>query len=125
MVPPSESFADGVVHGGGSVVSAVNIALLLGWKRIVLVGVDLYDHRYFYMPADQTRAAEKTGVTHETPFANGDHIVDQLGWWDQLMRARGIRLYAYNPRSLLTRHLPVFRWNEENEPAATAGGLGA
>jgi len=121
MVPPSESFAEGIVHGGGSVVSAVNIALILGWKRIVLVGVDLYDHRYFYMPPDQTRIAEKAGVTHDMPFANGDHIVAQLGMWDAAMRPRGVRLFAYNPRSLLTRHLPVFRWEEEDRRPATAG----
>jgi hypothetical protein len=121
MVPPSESFAEGIVHGGGSVVSAVNIALILGWKRIVLVGVDLYDHRYFYMPPDQTRIAEKAGVTHDTPFANGDHIVAQLGMWDAAMRPRGVRLFAYNPRSLLIRHLPVFRWEEGDRRPATAG----
>lgn len=111
MVMPSAHFEDGVAHGFGSVVGAVNIALLLGWRRIVLVGVDLYDHRYFYLPPDQTRAVEKAGVSHDSPFTNGALIVEQLGRWDAALRPRGIQLYAYNPRSLLTRHLPVFDWS--------------
>ncbi len=117
MAPPSERFADGVVHGGGSVVSAANIALILGWKRIVFVGIDLYDHRYFYMPPDQTRSVEKKGVDHTMSFINSNHIVEHFGMWNTLLRDRGIRFYAYNPRSMLTKHLPVFRWDEPGQAA--------
>ncbi|WP_337996587.1 hypothetical protein [Oleispirillum naphthae] len=117
MAPPSERFADGVVHGGGSVVSATNIALMLGWKRIVFVGIDLYDHRYFYMPPDQTRAVEKKGVDHTNPFSSGDFIVEQLGAWAVWGRSRGIELLCYNPRSLLTRRLPVFGWDTPPHPS--------
>ncbi len=110
MVMPSERFEDGVVHGIGSVVGAVNIALLLGWRRIVLVGVDLHNHRYFFVPEDQTRAVEKPGVTHFSPYTNGDLIVQQLGDWNDKLQPRSVQLYAYNPKSLLVRRLPVFDW---------------
>ncbi len=121
MAPPSERFADGAVHGGGSVVSAANIALMLGWKRIVFVGIDLYDHRYFYMPPDQTRAVEKKGVDHTMSFINSNHIVEHFGAWNALLRDRGIRLYAYNPRSMLTKHLPVFHWDKPGQATTGTG----
>ncbi|SBW09719.1 hypothetical protein KL86APRO_12658 [uncultured Alphaproteobacteria bacterium] len=111
MALPNERFADGVVHGGGSVVSAANIALMLGWTRIVFVGIDLYDHRYFYMPPDQTRALEKKGVTHASAFSSGDLIVEQLGTWAVWGHPQGIEFLCYNPRSLLTRRLPIFDWD--------------
>lgn len=111
MIPFSRSFADGVVHGFGSIVGVVNIAYLLGWKQIVLVGIDLYDHRYFFMPPDKTRDAEKSGLTYASAFTQGRQIVDQIGTWSDLLKADGVHVYAYNPRSLLSDRLPVFDWS--------------
>lgn len=111
MIPFSRSFADGVVHGFGSIVGVVNIAYLLGWRNIVLVGIDLYDHRYFFMPPDKTRDVEKSGLTYASAFTQGRQIVDQIGMWSDLLQADGVHVYAYNPRSLLTDRLPVFEWS--------------
>lgn len=111
MIPFSRSFSDGVVHGFGSIVGMVNIAYLLGWKHIVLVGIDLYDHRYFFMPPDKTREVEKSGLTYASPFTQGKQIVDQIGMWRDLMQAEGVHIYAYNPRSLLTDRIPIFDWS--------------
>ncbi|MDO8877146.1 MAG: hypothetical protein Q8M24_08855 [Pseudolabrys sp.] len=111
-IPFSRSFADGVVHGHGSVVGMVNIAYLLGWKRIVLVGIDLYDHRYFYMPPGETREVEKSGLTSSDPFIAGSSIVDQIGMWADMMRREGVQVVAYNPRSLLTSRIPIFQWSD-------------
>lgn len=111
-IPFSRSFAGGIVHGHGSVVGMVNIAYLLGWKRIVLVGIDLYDHRYFYMPPGETREVEKGGLTSSDPFSAGSSIVDHIGMWADTMRREGVELLAYNPRSMLTRRVPVFQWTD-------------
>lgn len=107
-IPYSKSFAEGVVHGHGSVVGMVNIAYIMGWKRIVLVGIDLYDHRYFYMPPDQTREVEKKGLTYASAFPSGSSIVDQIGDWADTMHAEGVHLYVHNPKSRLAERLPVF-----------------
>lgn len=107
-IPYSKTFAEGVVHGHGSVVGMVNIAYILGWKRVVLVGIDLYDHRYFYMPPDQTREVEKKGLTYASAFPSGSSIVDQIGDWAEAMRAEGVHLYVHNPKSRLAERLPVF-----------------
>jgi len=106
-IPFSRSFAEGVVHGHGSVVGMVNIAYLLGWKRIVLAGIDLYDHRYFYMPPGETREVEKSGLTYESAFPAGSNIANQIGDWADAMRTEGVRLLVHNPKSKLAERLPV------------------
>jgi hypothetical protein len=106
--PPSRSFDDGLVHGANSVFDAINFAVVMGWREIVLVGVDLYDKRYFWLPADQLRVYEKPGTTLTDPFFSAEPIVEMAGRWRQQLEADGIRLSVYNPRSLLAGPLPVF-----------------
>ena len=50
---------DGLRHIAGTLSDAVNCAFCLGWRHIVLVGVDLYDSRYFYLPPDQTATVDR------------------------------------------------------------------
>ena len=107
----SRSIDSGVVHGYGSIISVVNIAYLMGWKNIVLVGIDLYDHRYFYMPDNETRSVEKRGLTFKSPFTQSSKIVAQLGLWNQHFNVEGVSLYSYNHRSLLVEKLPVFNFS--------------
>jgi hypothetical protein len=118
---PTRSFRDGLRHAGGTLSDVVNAAVLLGWTRIVLVGVDLYDSRYFWLAPDETCATDEEGRlvpgavnlrghrpddTHNTA-RNG--VVDIMGrWHDWLAREQGIALSVYNPRSLLADVMPVY-----------------
>ncbi len=111
-IPFSRDLARGIVHGHGSVVGMVNIAYLLGWKRIVLVGIDLYDHRYFYLPPDETRAGEKTGVSNDSVFVGANRIVEQIGEWSAALRSEGVQVCVQNSRSLLASKIPVFSFPE-------------
>ncbi|MGQ0732902.1 MAG: hypothetical protein ACT4QD_04520 [Acidobacteriota bacterium] len=106
-VPPSRRFADGLVHGHGTVVGVVNFAVLMGWRRIVLAGVDLYDKRYFWLPVDEGRSYEKPGLTVESRFTGADDIVEMLGRWRVLLDEAGIDLRVLDSRSLLAGRLPV------------------
>lgn len=108
--PPSRSFSDGVVHGFNSIVSATNLAILIGWRRIVLTGVDLYNKEYFWLDEGETRAYEKDGVSAERAFPSAGATVEMLRRWHDLLEPEGIRLRAYNPRSLLAEPLGVFSW---------------
>jgi hypothetical protein len=100
------SFRDGLAHTHGTLNECVNFAVLVGWKNIVLTGVDLYDRRYFWLPPDQPRPDDPNiDAPHSTAIAG---IVETLGSWNEQLRAAGVRLYAYNPRSLLTKVLPVW-----------------
>ncbi len=121
--PPTESFRDGLRHTSGTLMDAVNCAYLLGWKHLVLVGVDLYDSRYFFLPSDQTLGwntetgtligAERNdwrGQTAQEPHntvRNG--VVDLLAQWGPIMAANGVELSVFNPRSLLAQVLPIYR----------------
>lgn len=118
---PSERWEDGLTHSIGTLLDCINAAALLGWHRIVLVGVDLYDCRYFWGAPDATLEFDAAGRFAESPTdapgrpwddvhltASGG-IVERVGLWAGLLRERGIELLVYNPRSLLTTVLPVYR----------------
>lgn len=104
---PSRSIQEGLAHGRGTLCECVNFAALLGWRNIVLVGVDLYDRRYFWLGENEPLACDPTvDEPHKTA-----QIVAGLGEWRDTFAPEGVRLYAYNPRSLLVPTLPVWRWN--------------
>jgi len=110
---PSPSLAQGLVHTNGTVSDCVNFAALLGWRTIVLCGVDLYDRRYFWLRADEPRHGDTTIQGHHNTVAGGavsGGIVDSLAEWRRFYQQQGISLYAYNPRSLLIDAMPVWEW---------------
>jgi len=107
--PPSRTFSDGLVHGFGSIVGVVNFAYLMGFRTIVIAGVDLYDKRYFWLPADEMRSYEKPGVTISSRFVGADGMVSMLGRWRAQFEQEGVGLFVYNPRSLLASTLPVYQ----------------
>ena len=119
---PSTSIERGLRHIAGTLSDAVNCVFCLGWKHIVLVGVDLYDSRYFYLPPDQTATVDRERATvvgapmnrlggnrvgdpHYT-LRNG--VVDLMDEWQQFFAPRGVRMSVYNERSLLASVLPVY-----------------
>jgi hypothetical protein len=121
---PTRSFAEGVRHAPGTLSDAVNNAYLMGWKEIVLAGVDLYDSRYFFLDPDQTLtqdSATGTIVAGEANAFRGQRfdephntlrggVVEQMGAWRAALEADGVQLRVLNPRSLLTSVLPVYEW---------------
>jgi hypothetical protein len=107
--PPSRSFGEGLVHGHSTLQDAVNAAYLLGWRKIVLAGVDLYDRRYFWLPPDETRSLDvargaDAGSTHSRATTG---MVATLGRWGEWLAAEGVALEVLNPQSLLAEVLPV------------------
>lgn len=116
--PPAASFAEGITHGPSTVTDCVNIAALLGWRRIVLAGVDLYDRRYFWHARDRGHLP-LPGLTD----AGGGEYAGELDnellhrtalpmkrWaqvWREALLARGISLEIANPKSLIAGRLPV------------------
>ena len=111
IAPLSKDFSDGVVHGFGSVCKAINVAYILGWKKIVLVGIDLYDHRHFYHPPDKLRDIEKSGIALDDSYVTSAGIVDLVAMWSNCLEKEGRGIYVYNPKSLLAARIPVFEWS--------------
>jgi hypothetical protein len=110
--PPSQSFDGGLVHGFGSAISVTNFAYLMGWKTIVLAGVDLYDKRYFWLPEGVQRSYEKPGLSVTSSFTGAEEMVSMLGQWCQIFARQGVRLEVLNPRSLLAAVMPVHRLSD-------------
>jgi hypothetical protein len=119
---PSRSIAHGLRHIAGTLSDAVNCAFCLGWSQIVLVGVDLYDSRYFYLPPDQTATVDRERATvtggpvnvlggnkvDDRHYTLRNGVVDLMGEWQQFFATFGVRMSIYNKRSLLAGVLPVY-----------------
>jgi len=119
---PSETLSQGLSHSVGTLCDAINFTYCLGWKHIVLVGVDLYDSRYFWLKADETQEFdEKTGlfkpgkqtirgVHYNKPHnTTSNGMVETLGQWHQWFAERDVVLSVYNPRSWLTQVMPTYQ----------------
>ena len=109
--PPSRSPRT-LVHGFNSIIDATNLAIALGFRRIVLAGADYYNKEYFWLAPGEPRSYEKRGVEADSLFTGHDAIVSMLGDWRDLLAPEGVEVFVYNPRSLLAERLPVFRFDE-------------
>lgn len=109
--PPSRLLQEGLVHGAGTLVGCVNFAFAMGWREIVIAGVDLYDSRYFWLPDDQPRPdmVEFRGITQEQPHPVAEALVPYLGGWREWLEREGVRLSVYNRHSLLAHVMPVYQ----------------
>lgn len=129
--PPTRTFADGIRHTAGTLCDAVNVAACMGWKQIVLAGVDLYDSRYFWLPPDTTVGIDDAGLMRPAVFSERGQRFDQphntvrnsivdvmAAWRRHLQRECQIEISVLNPRSLLADVMPVYRINDS---AAAAG----
>jgi hypothetical protein len=119
--PPGRNLTE-IRHAPGTLVDAVNVAYCLGWKEIVLAGVDLYDSRYFWLPPDQTLTHDASGKNVVAGTVNAwrgntardahntlrGGIVELMGEWREVFERDGVTLSVYNPRSLLAGTLPVY-----------------
>jgi hypothetical protein len=106
--PPTRRLAEGLVHGPGSIVNCINLGYVLGWREIVLAGVDLYDSRYFWLPKDEDRRSQlELGRRLDQPHPVAQALVPYLAAWSRWLAAEGVRLSVYNPRSLLAQVLPL------------------
>jgi hypothetical protein len=114
IAPPSTAFAQGLVHGSSSIFDATNFAYLVGYRRIVLVGVDLYNKEYFWLGPGERRSYDYLEFDARDTFLGAEPIVSLMATWHDALAKDGVELSTYNPRSLLAAAMPVFAW----EPVA-------
>jgi hypothetical protein len=115
----SWSFADGLAHPNSTLEDTVNFAVLAGWTRIVLVGVDLYDRRYFWLAPEETLPEDVArGASADDAHSRAaSGMLETFDRWTRDLAGRGIELAVYNPRSLLADIMPVFSAKRANGPA--------
>lgn len=106
----SDDLDAGLIHAGGTLTDAVSFGYAMAYTSIVLVGVDLYDRRYFWLKDDQTRAEDaQRGASHRDAHNTAQPIIDIMRRWTLFLSERGVSLTVYNPRSLLAEVMPVYR----------------
>ena len=123
---PTHSLKDGLRHNSGTLSDVVNFAYCMGWKHIVLVGVDLYDTRYFWLQPDETHSVdEKTGTLvaskhsargqrYDQPHSTVNKgVIDMMGQWHSLFKQNGVHMSVYNPKSLLAQVMPTYSKNKD------------
>jgi hypothetical protein len=98
-----------IVHWNATLSDAINISYILGYKNIVLAGIDLYDRRYFWLERNETNEWDlKRGKRYSDIHATADNMMVGMAVWNKYLIKKGVRLYIYNPRSLLNKVLPVY-----------------
>jgi hypothetical protein len=109
---PTAAFSDGLVHGPCTLAELVNFATLMGYKKIVLTGVDLYDQRYFWLPQDKTRPElEERKIAATDVYPGIRWTVDYFKFIKPYLDRKGISVFVYNPKSLLGEIFPTFSWS--------------
>lgn len=114
-----------VIDNGASVVRLVFLCYLLGFRRIVLVGVDLNSSPYFWNQTSEFGGIGRLrehyprlqGGPHATtqavgrPFSTTDFLISMAS---QLRRS-GVQIFAASPSSALASHLGIYQWSSLNE----------
>lgn len=106
--PPSETFKN-IPHANATLNDAINIGYLLGYDEIVLVGVDLYDSRYFYLDDNETRDFDiKKNRNHLMKHNTTDSIINTLKYWKTFLDSKKKNIKVFNPKSLAADFLEVY-----------------
>jgi hypothetical protein len=108
---PSERLDQGLAHYFNSVTDCVNLAFLLGYTEIILIGVDLNNKQYFWLPPEEKRTYEKPGITATGPFPNLKRVVQLFSDWRKFLNQRGVQIKVVNPQSALAEVLPIHQWH--------------
>lgn len=110
-----------VIDNGASVVRLVSLFSILGFRQIVLVGIDLNSNPYFWFDGSKSGVHERlrrnykrpSGVVHGTqarggrPFATDDFISVMSR---ELRDSLGVSIYVGSHNSALAGRLPVYKW---------------
>ena len=91
---------------------------MLGFKKIILCGVDLNNRRYFWNQK-KLRFYDLYGVTRDGGEYSGDNnqleshrskdrLVRDLKKWNKNLKKQNIKLYTATKKSALSEFLPTF-----------------
>ena len=97
----------GIYHGKSTMTNALHFAVWMGYERIVFVGVDLYDSRYFWLKDDETRYSVKN--KNKTKDSQHQTAKDTLSLIKKVKEIYpDIKMLTYNSKSLLSSVIDVW-----------------
>ena len=105
--PPSRSPRT-LVHGPNSIFDATNLAVALGFRRVVLAGADYYNKEYFWLAPGEKREYEPAAVDVRKDWGATPLILAMMRAWRDELAPAAVELSVWNPRSRLAEVLPVF-----------------
>ena len=120
---PKKNLNTGLLHRSGTLFDAISLAYYLRYKKIILLGVDLYDKRYFFAPKNKTitwdtkknnniftniNEKKKSYLTkHDTVNKKMIRDIKELNFF---LKKKKIKIFIENKRSLLKGVLKVYEW---------------
>jgi len=104
--PPSPS-PRVLVHGPNSIFDATNLAIALGYRRVVIAGADYYNKEYFWLAPGEKRPYEPEAVDVAKEWGATPLILAMMAGWRRELEPRGVHLSVWNPRSRLAEVLPT------------------
>ena len=107
-------FSDGITRKAGAIGAGISFAKILNFKKIVLIGVDLYNSKYFWLPSNINRSRFTKNSSQRHPTVKRG-IISIMKLWKERLEKENIELLIYNKESLLNKVLPIFNWKEINE----------
>ena len=119
---PSKNIYYGLHHRIGTLIDAISFGYYMGYKEIILVGVDLYDNGYFWAEKNKTIKfsrehgkeinSDKTirglNVLEKHNTVNNG-IINFLDKWKLYFEKKKVKVFILNPKSLLNKTLPVYK----------------
>jgi len=105
--PQFDLYDNACVHGKCTMVNVLHLAWYLKYIRILFVGVDLYDSRYFWIREGKTReTVKKKKNTFKSRHAIAKMTVDAVRTFKK--RYSKIEMFTYNPKSVLRKSIPIW-----------------
>lgn len=99
---------NGLLHWKCSLCDVLHLSAFLKYKRIIFVGIDLYDSRYFWLGRDETRhSVGRKGKMHEDQHPVSDFVLELVGAFKK--KFSDVEIFRQNPKSLL-RKIDIPAW---------------
>lgn len=92
-----------------TLLTALSFANLGKWKKIVLVGVDLYDRNYFWNPLCTRQLDISRGAKFSDLHSTTNRIIPAIETWAKYLNKSDRKLMIYNKNSMLNQILPVYQ----------------
>lgn len=100
-------FDNGLIYDFCSIVPVLHIVSYLKYKRIIFVGVDLYDHRYFWLPRETLR--QVTRINGRSLV--GHHYVAKYTCTliSVYPKIADKEVFTFSDKSLLSKYIPTWK----------------
>ena len=100
-------FEDGIHHGKSSIYDVLHFCIGMKYEEILFCGIDLYDNRHFYLGQDEpTECLIKDKMSVHAPHKT---LEKTLAIISSIKEVFDIKMTVLNPRSLLTKIIPVWQ----------------